>query len=148
MAGELAGRLDWPMADGDDFHPPTSIAKMRSGEPLSDDDRLPWLEAIGRWIDRQLAANRPAIVTCSALRRRYREVLSDGRSGVWFAYLEVRPGELARRVGRRRDHFMPVSLVDDQLKFLEPLGPDEPGMVVNADGPLAGVVDTILGRLP
>lgn len=148
MARELAARLDWPMADGDDFHSPASIARMSSGEPLRDEDRLPWLEAIGEWIDRQLAADRPAIVTCSALRRRYRDILSDGRGGVWFALLDVRPDELARRVGRRRDHFMPVSLVEDQLKLLEPLGPDEPGIVANADGPLAGVVDTILRGLP
>ena len=148
VAGELARRLGWPMADGDDFHPPANIARMRSGEPLSDDDRLPWLEAIGRWIDRRLSANRPAIVTCSALRRHYREILSDGRSGVWFALLDVRPDELERRVERRRDHFMPVTLVEDQLRVLEPLGPDEPGIVVNADGPLEGVVEAIIRRLP
>ena len=148
VARELARRLGWPMADGDDFHPPISIAKMRSGQPLSDDDRLPWLAAIGRWIDGQLSAGRPSIVTCSALRRRYREILSDGRSGVWFAFLAVRPEELERRVGRRRNHFMPVSLVDDQLRVLEPFGPDEPGVVVNAEGPLESVVDTIVASLP
>jgi gluconokinase len=148
VAGELARRLGWPMADGDDFHPTASIEKMRSGQPLSDDDRWPWLEAIGRWIDTQLMANRPAIVACSALRRRYRAALSDGRSGVWFACLDVRPGELERRVGRRRDHFLPVSLVDDQLMILEPLESDEPGIVVNADGPLEGVVDAIIRMMP
>jgi gluconokinase len=148
VAGELASRLGWLMADGDDFHSRANIAKMRSGEPLSDDDRLPWLEAIGRWIDGVVASNRPAIVTCSALRRRYREILSEGRSGVWFAYLDLGPDELERRVRGRRDHFMPVSLVDDQLRVLEPLRPDEPGIVVNAAGSLAEVVDTIIGRLP
>jgi gluconokinase len=148
MAGELAERLGWPMADGDDFHSPANIAKMRAGEPLTDDDRQPWLEAIGRWIDETLAADRPAIVTCSALRRRYREILSDGRTGVWFAFLDVRRDELERRVGHRQEHFMPVSLVDDQLTVLEPLGPAEPGIVVNADGPLAEVVDAIVRRLP
>jgi gluconokinase len=148
VAGELARRLGWPMADGDDFHPPSSVAKMRSGQPLTDDDRLPWLAAIGRWIDGQLAADQSSIVTCSALRRRYREILGDGRNGVWFAWLEVNAEELERRVGRRRDHFMPVSLVADQLSVLERLGPDEPGIVVNADGSLEAVVETIIGSLP
>ena len=148
MARELARRLSWPMADGDDFHVPASIAKMRSGQPLTDDDRLPWLEAIGSWIDDALSANRPAIVTCSALRRRYRDILSSGRLGVWFAYLDVRPDELERRVGHRRDHFMPVSLVEDQLRVQEPFAPDEPGIVINADGPLEHVVDAIISTLP
>jgi len=148
VAGELGRRLGWPMADGDDFHPPASIEKMRSGQPLSDDDRLPWLAAIGRWIDGYLSADRSAIVTCSALRRRYREILSDGRSGVWFAYLDVSPEALERRVGGRRNHFMPVSLVEDQLSILEPLGPEEPGIVVNADEPLETVVESIIRRLP
>jgi gluconokinase len=148
VAGELARRLGWPMADGDDFHPPSSVAKMRSGQPLTDDDRLPWLAAIGRWIDGHLAADQPSIVACSALRRRHREILRDGRDGVWFACLEVRPEELERRVGRRPGHFMPASLVADQLRVLEPLGPDEPGIVVKADGSLENVVDTIIGSLP
>lgn len=148
VATELGRRLAWPVADGDDFHSPASIEKMRSGQPLSDDDRLPWLAAIGRWIDGHLSADRPAVVTCSALRRRYRGSLSDGRNGVWFAYLDVSPGELERRVGGRRDHFMPVSLVEDQLRVLEPLGPEEPGIVVNADAPLEVVVESIIGRLP
>ena len=136
------------MAGGDDFHSPSSIAKMRSGQPLSDDDRLPWLALIGRWIDGHLSADRSSIVTCSALRRRHREILSDGRNGVWFAYLDVSPEELERRVGDRTRHFMPVSLVADQLGVLEPLGPDEPGIVVNADGLLESVVATVIGSLP
>jgi gluconokinase len=148
VAAELGRRLGWPVADGDDFHAPDSIAKMRAGQPLSDDDRLPWLAAIGRWIDGQLSAGQPAVVTCSALRRRYRELLSDGRDGVWFACLDVSPAELERRVGGRRDHFMPASLVEDQLRVLEPFGPDEPGIVVNADAPLEVVVESIIGRLP
>jgi gluconokinase len=148
VAAELGRRLGWPIADGDDFHPTANVEKMRSGQPLDDDDRLPWLAAIGRWIDGKMAANQPAIVACSALRRSYREVLSDRRSGVWFACLDVRREELERRVGRRPGHFMPASLVEDQLKVLEPLGPDEPGFVVDASQPLQTVVATIVGRLP
>ncbi len=148
MAGELGRRLGWPVADGDDFHTAANIEKLRSGQPLSDGDRWPWLAAIGRWIDGHVAADRPAIVTCSALRRRYRESLSDGRNGVWFVHLEVSPAELERRVGGRRDHFMPVSLVEDQLRVLEPLGPEEPGIAVNADEPLEVVVESIIRRLP
>ena len=148
VAAELGRRLGWPIADGDDFHPTASVEKMRSGQPLDDDDRLPWLAAIGRWIDEQVAANQPAIVACSALRRSYRGMLSDGRGGVWFACLDVRREELERRVGRRPGHFMPASLVEDQLKVLEPLGSGEPGVVVDASQPLRTVVASIIGRLP
>jgi gluconokinase len=148
VATELARRLGWPMADGDDFHPIASVEKMRSGQPLTDDDRLPWLAAIGRWIDEQVAANRSAIVACSALRRAYREMLGNGRSALWFASLEVTREDLERRVGRRQGHFMPASLVEDQLKVLEPLGSDEPGIVVDASQPLETVVASIIARLP
>jgi gluconokinase len=148
VAAALGQRLGWPIADGDDFHPAANIEKMRAGQPLDDDDRLPWLAAIGRWIDEQVAAGQPAIVACSALRRSYRAMLSDGRSGVWFALLDVRRDELERRVGRRSDHFMPASLVEDQLRVLEPLGSDEPGFVVDAGQPLQKVVAAIIGCLP
>jgi gluconokinase len=148
VAAELGRQLGWPIADGDDFHPAANIEKMRSGLPLDDDDRLPWLAAIRRWIDEQVAARQPAIVACSALRRSYRGILSDGRSGVWFACLDVDREELVRRVGRRQDHFMPASLVDDQLKVLEPLRFDEAGVVVDAGLPLQTVVASIIGRLP
>jgi gluconokinase len=148
VAAELGRRLGWPVADGDDFHPAASIEKMRLGQPLSDDDRLPWLAAIGRRIDEQAAANRPAIAACSALRRRYRDMLRDGRDGVWFACLDVSREELARRVGRRQGHFMPASLVEDQLKVLELLGSDEPGIVVDASQPLETVLASIIGRVP
>ncbi|TAJ99584.1 MAG: gluconokinase [Chloroflexota bacterium] len=148
VAAALGRRLGWPIADGDDFHSTASIEKMSSGQPLDDDDRLPWLAAIGRWIDEQVAANRSAIVACSALRRTYREMLRGGRSGVWFACLEVRREELDRRVGRRRGHFMPVSLVADQLKVQEPLGADEPGVIVDAGQPPQAVVAAIISRLP
>jgi gluconokinase len=119
-----------------------------AGQPLDDDDRLPWLAAIGRWIDEKETADRPAIVACSALRRRYREVLSDGRSGVWFACLDASHEELERRVRSRQGHFMPASLVEDQRRVLEPLGSDEPGVVVDASQPLETVVASIIGRLP
>jgi len=136
------------MADGDDFHPTANIEKMKLGQALSDDDRWPWLAAIGRWIDEKETADRPAIVACSALRRRYREVLSDGRSGVWFACLDASHEELERRVRSRQGHFMPASLVEDQRRVLEPLGSDEPGVVVDASQPLETVVASIIGRLP
>jgi gluconokinase len=148
VAAELGRRLGWRMADGDDFHSTASIEKMRSGQALSDDERRPWLAAIGRWIDEQESANRPAIVACSALRKRYREMLSDGRSGVWFACLDASREELERRVRRRQGHFMPASLVENQSKVLEPLGSDEPGIVVDASQPLETVVASIIERLP
>jgi gluconokinase len=135
----LAERLGVPFADADDFHSPANVAKMRAGTPLNDDDRRPWLLAIGQWL-----ADHPggAVVTCSALKRRYRDTLREAAPAITFLHLHGDKDTVRRRVGARPDHFMPTSLVDSQFADLEPLGDDEQGTVVELSLP----VDVIVAR--
>lgn len=123
VARLLAERLDWPLLEGDEMHPPANIAKMAAGYRLTDADRGPWLARIRAWIDGQIARGEPAVVTCSALKRAYRDVLRDPR--VVFVHLTGTPELLRARLVARRDHFMPAGLLDSQLADLEPPGPDE-----------------------
>jgi gluconokinase len=126
----LAKRLGLPYAEADDFHPPANVAKMASGVPLSDDDRMPWLHALAEWIaERSLDGG--GVVTCSALKRRYRDLLRGDTPDVRFVHLTGSPTLLAERMNQRRGHFMPPSLLDSQLADLEPLGPDEPGTALD-----------------
>lgn len=113
----IADRLGLPFGDADDFHPPRNIAKMRRGEPLDDDDRRPWLEAIGA----HLAAHRArgAVVTCSALKRAYRDRLRAAAPGLRFLHLRGEPALIAARQAARQGHFMPPSLVASQFATLE-----------------------------
>lgn len=143
----LAERLGWPCAEADDFHSPANVEKMRSGHPLTDEDRRPWLAAIAAWIGEQEAAGRDAIVTCSALRRAYRDALRAGHPSVWFAHLAEPEMVLAERLRRRTGHYMPPSLLASQLATLEPLQPDEPGATITAAG-IDETVEEILSRLP
>ena len=130
----VADRLGSPFVDGDDFHSPANVAKMRSGRPLTDVDRRPWLEAIARWIAERAEQGGGGVVACSALRRRYRDLLRGGRPEVRFACLTAGRDVLAGRLADRLGHFMPASLLDSQLADFEPLQLDEPGMVVDASG--------------
>jgi gluconokinase len=143
----LRGRLGWAAAEADEFHPPLNIAKMRAGQPLSDEDRWPWLRALAAWIGDREAAGEDALMACSALRRAYRDLLRDGHPSVWFACLAVPDAELRRRVEGRRHEYMPASLLASQLATLEPLDPDEPGVTVPADLPPDRVVEAILAAL-
>ena len=143
----LVERLGWSAAEGDDFHPPTSIAKMRAGAPLTDEDRWPWLAAIADWIGAQEAAGQSSVVTCSALRRGYRDRLRRDHPSVRFAHLVASRDRLAARVAGRTDHFMPASLLDSQLESLEPLGPDEPGAAFDAGEPPDMLAETIIRAL-
>lgn len=147
LAEGLSRRLGWPFCEGDALHPASNIAKMSRGEPLTDDDRWPWLDAVGQWLDECTEAGTKAVVTCSALRRRYRDVLREGRPGVRFCHV-VAPEETVRsRLGRRQGHYMPAGLLPSQLEALEPLQPDEPGVTVTADGDPGSVLDEALRRL-
>ena len=136
----LAERMGVPFADADDFHSPANVAKMRAGVPLDDNDRLPWLRAIGEW----LAAHEEsgAVVTCSALKRAYRDILREAAPGVTFLHLDGDIETVRRRVADRPGHFMPESLVQSQFDALEPLQEDERGVVVD----LGLAVDEIVGR--
>ena len=128
----LADDLGWSFLEGDDVHPAANVAKMRAGIPLEDDDRAPWLAAIRDELSANADDGRSTVVTCSALRRAYRDVLRVARGRVRFVHLEVAPDELARRMTQREGHFMPASLLASQLATLEPLDADEDGVTVPA----------------
>lgn len=146
-AVELARRLGWRYIEGDDLHPAASVAKMAAGVPLDDDDRRPWLRRIAEVIGEHEAAGASVIVTCSALRRSYRDVLRAGHPSVWFAHVDVPREVLVRRLAARQGHYMPPSLLDSQLAALEPLGDDEPGGVIDGAGPLTETVAELLEDL-
>lgn len=133
LAARLAGQLGWDFAEGDDLHTPAEVAKMSAGEPLTDADRGPWLQATRAWIDSELERGSCGVITCSALKRRYREMLR--RAGVRFIYLEVPREELKRRLANRSDHFMPASLLESQLSDLEPPELDEDAITVGLTDP-------------
>ena len=143
----LARRLEWPSAEGDTFHSPANVEKMRNGVPLTDEDRVPWLEALAAWIGERERAGENGLVTCSALKREYRDRLRTGHPSVWFVHLVADHSVLAERVEGRRGHYMPASLLDSQLQTLEPLAPDEPGAAVSTVASTARTVDKILRRL-
>jgi gluconokinase len=121
----LAGRLGWRFADADEFHPAASIEKMRAGVPLTDDDRWPWLRAIGAWMDERVALGESAVVTCSALKRAYRDMLLGGRPQARMVFLAPDRQVLARRLAARHGHFFPQQLLGTQFADLEPPGPGE-----------------------
>lgn len=140
----LAARLGWPYADADAFHPAANVAKMHAGHPLDDTDREPWLDAIGAWIDAKTAAGRPAVVSCSALKRAYRERLRTARPNVRLLYLDVDPETAARRLAAREGHFFPPELLDSQLRDLEPPGEDEHALRTAAQDTPEGIIDRVL----
>jgi gluconokinase len=147
----LSARLGWVTAEGDAFHSPENVARMRAGVPLTDDDRRPWLDAIAAWIGERETARggegENAIVTCSALRRAYRDRLRAGHPSVFFVHLVAPAPTLDTRLRERQGHYMPPSLLASQLETLEPLEPDEPGAAVPADAGLPQMVDAVLALL-
>ena len=147
----LAKRLGWQYAEADSFHPAANVAKMAAGHPLDDADREPWLAAIGAFIDETTAAGRPAVVTCSALKRAYRDQLRAGRPNVWLVFLDVPFDVVSDRLRARHGHFFPADLLASQYRDLEAPGPDEHVLHIAVDGsPEAtpdSVVDRILARL-
>lgn len=141
----IAKRLGWDLQEGDQLHPEANVAKMEGGTPLSDDDRWPWLARVAEWIDEHGAAGRPAVITCSALKRAYRDRLA--RPEVVFVHLAGPRELIADRLGQRTGHFMPSSLLDSQLETLEPLHPDERGIVVDVHGSPRDAVEATIARL-
>lgn len=129
----LATRLGVPYADGDDFHPPANIEKMRAGTPLTDEDRWPWLDAIGTWAHRQEAEG-GGVVSCSALKRVYRDRLRATAPGIVLVHLTGDRKLIEERMRLRQGHFMPTALLDSQFATLEPLQADEPGVAVDVSG--------------
>ena len=143
VADALARHLGWPFAEGDDFHPPANVAKMHSGHPLDDADRKPWLEALAAWIDARLAAGEHGIVTCSALKHTYRDILAKDRPGVVFVYLKGTMETVAGHLANRTGHFMPASLLPSQFETLEEPRADERFVAVDAAQPVETIVAEI-----
>jgi gluconokinase len=140
VAAVLAERLGWPFAEGDDFHPAGNVTKMRAGQPLTDADRWPWLASVATWIGERERAGTGGVVTCSALRRSYRDRLRGGHPQVQFLCLTAEPELIASRMAHRSGHYMPASLLASQLSTLEPLESDERGQFVDSAQPLEAVV--------
>jgi gluconokinase len=139
-------RLGWDFAEGDDFHPAENVAKMSAGHPLTDVDRMPWLGRLAAWIREHDTAGRPTLMSCSALRRTYRDVLRSGADDVVFVHLTGDKGLLLERMDAR-EHFMPPSLLESQLDTLEPLHPDERGLTVDVADPPDVVADRVIDEL-
>ncbi|MBA0045597.1 gluconokinase [Mycobacterium sp. NPDC050853] len=131
VARLLAQRLDAPYAEADDFHPEANIAKMSAGIPLEDTDRWPWLQRIAEWMSDRGREGTGGVVTCSALKRRYRDVLRTGCPDAFFVHLSGDRTLIGDRMSHRTGHFMPTSLLDSQFDILEPLQPDERGAVLD-----------------
>jgi carbohydrate kinase (thermoresistant glucokinase family) len=148
VGAALAGRLGWTYTEGDDFHPQANVDKMRAGKPLDDADRQPWLAAIARWMDGQANSQRPGVIGCSALKRRYRDFLRANHPQVWFLYLRVPREILQRRLEKRHHEYMPASLLDSQLATLEEPDQDEPRtIIVEAGGALDATVAALMHHL-
>jgi len=143
----LAGRLHWVYAEADDFHPLANIEKMAAGHPLTDEDRKPWLAAIGAWIDKQIEAGQPGVVTCSALKRAYRDELRAGRPEVRLVYLHGDRDLIAARLASRHGHFFHADMLDTQFRDLEEPTPEEQVLVVPISGTPAEIVAEILADL-
>jgi gluconokinase len=146
VGGLLAERLGVEYAEADDFHPAANIAKMAAGQPLDDADRAPWLDAIAGWIAGR--GERGGVVSCSALRRRYRDRLRAAGAGVFFLHLDGTPELIGARLAARTEHFMPAGLLGSQFEALEPLGADEPGAAVPLDGGPGQIAERALAVLP
>ena len=138
--------LGWEYAEGDDFHPPVNVAKMREGTPLTDDDRWGWLESLAEWTAERDAKGEPTIIACSALRRAYRDVLRRGGEGTFFVHSTGDKHMILERMNAR-EHFMPPSLLESQLDILEPLEPDEQGMDVDPALAVDLIVAQVLDRI-
>lgn len=145
VAGILAGKLAWDLEEGDDLHPEANVAKMHAGTPLTDEDRWPWLERVGDWIRAHVESDTPGVITCSALRKAYRDKLRG--PGVWFVHLEGSREQIDGRLSKRLNHFMPESLLGSQFATLEELEPDEQGIIVPVAGTPREIANEIIRRL-
>lgn len=143
----LADRLGWPFQEGDALHPPENVAKMHGGTPLTDEDRWPWLDRIAAWIDARLAAGEDGIVTCSALKRAYRDRLIRGRPEIRLVDPQASRALLAARLAARKGHFMPAGLLDSQLATLEPPGDDERPIRIDVGDTPAALAERVIAAL-
>lgn len=144
VGAALAQRVGWRHLDADDFHPQHNVDKMRAGTPLTDADRMPWLERLRDELDRRAAVGDPVVLACSALRRSYRDVLCRSACAVGFVHLEAEREELAERLAGRNGHFFPAALIDSQLATLETPETDEHALLVAATEPPERIVEHVL----
>lgn len=147
IARALAERLGWHYQEGDALHPPANVAKMSAGTPLTDADRWPWLHAIAAIIDTWRAEGRSGIVTCSALKRAYRDILIGPRPDVRLVFLAGTKPLIAARMAARTGHFMPPTLLDSQLATLEPPGPDENPIFIDIASPPEAIAADLAHRV-
>lgn len=146
VAAALAQRFGWAHIDADDFHPQANIDKMRAGTPLTDDDRVPWLDRMRAELDRRAGNAEPAMLSCSALKRDYRDVLRGGSGAVGFVHLHASREVLVERLSDREGHFFPAALLESQLAALEEPGPDEDALIVDATDDADHIADRVLAR--
>ncbi|MCO5303250.1 MAG: gluconokinase [Phycicoccus sp.] len=146
VAKGLSALMGWEFAEGDAFHPQANIDKMSSGVPLTDEDRWPWLQSLAEWTAQRAAAGEGTGVACSALRRAYRDVLRKGATDTVFVHFAGTAEVIIERM-KAREHFMPTSLLESQFATLEPLEPDEHGIVVDIAAPLDDIVADLVDRL-
>jgi gluconokinase len=147
IADALAKRLGWRCEDGDKFHPASNVAKMSAGQPLTDEDRWPWLQAIADEIDRSCMRDERVVVACSALKRAYRDILVHDRNDVRFVFLDGTEALIAARLAARKGHFMPPGLLASQFKTLEPPTSSERAVTVSIDATIGAIVDEIIRQL-
>ncbi len=147
VAELLSAGLGWPLQEGDSLHPDANIAKMESGQPLTDEDRWPWLDEVAAWIEGQHAEGEDGIITCSALKRSYRDVLNRRGEGVVFVYLAGERRTLEERMQARVGHFMPPGMLASQLGTLEEPQPDEPAIRVPIEQPSAEIAEQVMREL-
>ena len=147
LAFALAERLGWPFQEGDSLHPAGNIAKMAAGRALDDFDRAPWLDAVAGWIETTAARGGGGVVTCSALKRAYRERLTSGAAPVRIVHVAGDRALISGRLAGRRGHFMPPGLLDSQFATLEPPGADEGAIIVDASWPQEDQVEAVLRAL-
>ena len=140
----VAGRLGWPIEEGDALHPQANIEKMAAGHPLTDADRWPWLAKVADWIDERLDAGENGLITCSALKRSYRDLINRRGSGLIFVFLAGSKETIAARLAARHGHFMRASLLESQFADLEEPAADEPAIRVDIGPPAAEIVEQIM----
>lgn len=146
VARLIAARTGRAYAEADDFHPAENVTRMAAGVPLTDADRWPWLETLRNWLDAEAAAGRSTVMTCSALRRPYRDLLRTARGRVVFVHLDGPRAVLEQRITTRRGHFMGPEMLTSQLAALEPLEADEDGFVVDLAQTPEEITTQVLAR--
>jgi carbohydrate kinase (thermoresistant glucokinase family) len=140
VAQGLAERRGWPFQEGDSLHPKANVEKMAAGTPLTDEDRWPWLDKVSAWIDARRAAGDSAVITCSMLKRAYRDKVIGDKDDVRLMYLKGDRKVIAARMAKRKGHYMPTSLLDSQIATLEPPAADERPLVVDIEGSIEDMV--------